>query len=88
MVNKLDVKSIASQYGQNDGDTGKTEVQVAIFTSRIRELSLHLEKAPKDNHSRYGLMKMVGKRRSLLRYLRVVSEKRYLELIQKLGLRK
>ena len=70
------------------GDTGSPEVQVAILTERIRNLTEHFKVHHKDNHSRRGLLKMVNKRRSLLAYLKKVDLERYNALIQKLGLRK
>ena len=72
----------------NEGDTGSPEVQVAILTERIRNLTEHFKDHHKDNHSRRGLLKMVNKRRSLLAYLKKVDLERYNALIQKLGLRK
>ena len=71
-----------------DGDTGSPEVQVAILTERIRNLTEHFKGHHKDNHSRRGLLKMVNKRRSLLAYLKKKDVQRYNDLIQKLGLRK
>ena len=70
------------------GDTGSPEVQVAILTERIRNLTEHFKGHHKDNHSRRGLLKMVNKRRSLLAYLKKKDVQRYNDLIQKLGLRK
>lgn len=70
------------------GDTGSVEVQVALLTSRIEELTQHFKKHPKDEHSRRGLMFMVNKRRKLLDYLRRTTKERYLKLIEKLGLRR
>ena len=70
------------------GDTGSPEVQVAILTTRIQTLTEHFKAHAKDNHSRRGLLMMVNKRRSLLDYLRREDEKRYTDLIAKLGLRK
>lgn len=69
------------------GDTGSPEVQVALLSERIGQLTGHFKSHPKDNHSRRGLLEMVNKRRKLLAYLKRVSVKRYLELIAKLGLR-
>ena len=71
-----------------DGDTGSPEVQVAILTERIRNLTEHFKDHKKDNHSRRGLLMMVNKRRSLLAYLKKIDLARYNALIQKLGLRK
>ena len=72
----------------NDGDTGSPEVQVAILTERIRNLTDHFKAHHKDNHSRRGLLMMVNKRRSLLDYLRKKDANRYSKLIKELGLRK
>lgn len=79
---------LIKQYGRGEGDTGSPEVQVAILTERIRNLTEHFKEHHKDNHSRRGLLKMVGQRRRLLDYLKSVSEERYKELIASLGLRK
>ena len=70
------------------GDTGSPEVQIAVLTARISELTEHLKVNPKDHHSRRGLLKMVGKRRNLLAYLRRIDIERYRALIERLGLRK
>jgi small subunit ribosomal protein S15 len=72
----------------HENDTGSVEVQVALLTERINSLSEHFNKHSKDHHSRRGLLKMVGKRRRLLDYLKATSPERYLKLIEKLGLRK
>ena len=79
---------IVKDNAQNEGDTGSPEVQVAILTQRIRNLTDHFKEHHKDNHSRRGLLKMVNKRRSLLAYLKSKDVERYNALIQKLGLRK
>ena len=79
---------IVKEYGRGSDDTGSPEVQVAILTSRINTLTDHFKTHAKDNHSRRGLLMMVNKRRSLLDYLRREDEKRYTDLIAKLGLRK
>ena len=81
-------QEIIKDNAQNDGDTGSPEVQVAILTTRIRNLTEHFKDHHKDNHSRRGLLKMVNKRRSLLAYLKARDLARYNALIQKLGLRK
>ena len=81
-------KAIIDEYGTHPGDTGSPEVQVAILTERIRNLTEHFKGHAKDNHSRRGLLMMVNKRRSLLDYLRKSDGQRYLDLIAKLGLRK
>ena len=79
---------IIEEHGREKGDTGSPEVQVAILTERITNLTEHFKTHAKDNHSRRGLLMMVNKRRSLLDYLRREDEKRYTDLIAKLGLRK
>ncbi|MCD6419411.1 MAG: 30S ribosomal protein S15 [Synergistetes bacterium] len=87
-LSKEEKSRIISEYGIHSSDTGSTEVQVALLTFRIRALTEHLKKFPKDLHSKRGLMKMVGKRRRLLYYLKERDEKRYYDLINKLGLRR
>lgn len=72
----------------HEGDTGSPEVQVAILTKKIEELSDHLKKHAKDKHSRMGFIQMVADRRSHLKYLKQKSEKRYKDLVKKLGLKK
>ena len=79
---------VVKDHARQDGDTGSPEVQVAILTERIRNLTEHFKGHKKDNHSRRGLLMMVNKRRSLLDYLRKKDGERYLALIAKLGLRK
>ena len=80
-------KEIIEQYATHEGDTGSPEVQIAILTKRIVLLTEHLKSHKKDHHSRRGLLKMVGKRRSLLDYLMKKDIERYRALIAKLGLR-
>ena len=75
-------------YGRKEGDTGSPEVQVAILTERIKELTEHLKVNKLDHHSRRGLLKMVGKRRGLLQYLKKKDINRYRAIIEKLGIRK
>lgn len=75
-------------FGQHEKDTGSTEVQVALLTRRINELSEHFKVHKKDHHSRQGLLKMVGKRRRLLDYLKRKDFERYQKIIAQLGLRK
>ncbi|MFO7941355.1 MAG: 30S ribosomal protein S15 [Bacillota bacterium] len=87
-LNKETKQQLIEEFRQHDGDTGSPEVQVAILTSRITELTEHLRQHPKDHHSRRGLLKMVGQRRSLLNYLRKKDASRYYDLIQRLGLRR
>ena len=88
MISKETKSAIINEYARTPGDTGSPEVQVAVLTERIKELTEHLKANPKDHHSRRGLLKMVGKRRSLLGYLKSVDIERYRSLIERLGLRK
>ncbi len=81
-------QEVIKDHARAEGDTGSTEVQVAILTERIKNLTEHFKGHKKDNHSRRGLLIMVNKRRSLLDYLRHTDGERYLALIAKLGLRK
>ena len=80
--------SIIETYKTHEGDTGSVEVQVALLTERINHLNEHLKQNHKDNHSRRGLMKMVGERRSLLKYLQEIDIERYRKIIADLNLRK
>jgi small subunit ribosomal protein S15 len=80
--------ALINEHAQKSGDTGSPEVQVAILTERINNLTEHFKTHVKDNHSRRGLLKLVSQRRSLLDYLRRKDETRYTDLIAKLGLRK
>ncbi|OGY63998.1 MAG: 30S ribosomal protein S15 [Candidatus Harrisonbacteria bacterium RIFCSPLOWO2_02_FULL_41_11] len=81
-------QNIIKEFKVNEKDTGSSEVQVAILTRQISDLTEHLKKHRKDNHSRRGLLKMVGKRRSLLSYLQKNNEKSYKGVIKKLELKK
>ena len=81
-------KSIIEQYATHEGDTGSPEVQIAILTYRINNLTEHLKSNNKDRHSRRGLLKMVGHRRNLLNYLMNTDIERYRAIIGKLGIRK
>lgn len=81
-------ESIIGQYRTHEGDTGSPQVQVALLTQRINELTEHFKTHKKDNHSRRGLLKMVSQRRSLLDYLKRRDIEGYHELIGKLGLRR
>lgn len=83
-----DKNEVVKEYQRSDNDTGSTEVQVALLTTRIKDLSDHFKEHKKDNHSRQGLLKMVNQRRKLLDYLRGVDLERYRTLITSLGLRK
>ena len=88
MIAKEKKQAIIAEYGRKPGDTGSPEVQVAILTARIQELTEHLQNNPKDHHSRRGLLKMVGQRRNMLAYLKKMDIERYRSLIERLGLRK
>ena len=81
-------REIVAEYGRAEADTGSTEVQVALLTARINELTEHLREHRKDHHSRRGLLMLVGKRRRLLQYLQASDIDRYRALIQQLGLRR
>lgn len=84
----MDKQNTITTYARHEGDTGSPEVQVALLTERINHLNGHLKENPKDFHSRRGLLKMVGQRRSLLKYLKSKDLERYRELIARLNLRK
>ena len=84
-----DVKTaIIAEYAKHEGDTGSPEVQIALLTNRINELTEHLKVHKNDHHSRRGLLKMVGHRRNLLAYLQKVDIERYRDIIKKLSIRK
>ncbi|HUJ03673.1 MAG TPA: 30S ribosomal protein S15 [Rhizomicrobium sp.] len=78
---------LIKQYATKDGDTGSPEVQVAVLTERIANLTEHFKSHVKDHHSRRGLIKMVSQRKNLLNYIKATDEKRYAALIARLGLR-
>lgn len=88
MISKEQKAEIVAKYGKNPQDTGSTEVQVALLTARIKELTEHLKNNKQDNHSRRGLYKMVGQRRGLLDYLKSKDINAYRDLIEKLEIRK
>ena len=88
MMRKEEKTAIIEQYATHAGDTGSPEVQIAVLTARINTLTEHLREHKQDNHSRRGLYKMIGKRRSLLDYLMKKDIERYRTLIAKLGIRK
>jgi len=88
MTSKERKAEIVAQFGKNAQDTGSTQVQVALLTERINELTEHLKEHKKDHHSRRGLLKMVGQRRGLLEYLKKTDIEEYRALIEKLNLRK
>jgi small subunit ribosomal protein S15 len=82
------MQEVVKEYGKSDKDTGNTEVQVALLTERINSITGHLKSFSKDHHSRHGLLKLVGKRKSLLEYLSSQDIAKYRELIKKLNIRK
>ena len=84
----MDKISIINQYKTSENDTGSVDVQVALLTQRINHLNAHLVANPNDNHSRRGLLKMVGRRKGLLDYLKSTDLNKYRDLISRLGLRK
>ena len=88
MITKEKKAEIVSEYAAKAGDTGSPEVQIAILTARINDLNEHLKTHAKDHHSRRGLLKMVGKRRNLLNYLKEADIKRYRTLINRFGIKK
>ena len=88
MISKEKKTAIIAEYPRKEGDTGSPEVQIAILTERIRELTEHLKVNKKDHHSRRGMLKMIGQRRNLLAYLQKKDLEGYRALIEKLGLRK
>jgi len=88
MLSKQVKEQIIAEFETHQGDTGSPEVQIALLTKRIEELTEHLKAHPKDHASRRGLLKMVGKRSALLKYVRQRDVKRYQNIISRLGLRK
>ena len=88
MISKEVKAKLTAEYGKSPNDTGSPAVQVAILTYRIQELTDHLQDNAKDHHSRRGLLKMVGKRRGLLDYIKANDIEEYRELIEKLDIRK
>ena len=88
MISKLKKQEVIEKYRRDEKDTGSPEVQIALLTERINELTEHLKTNPNDNHSRRGLLKMVGNRRNLLNYLGKKDVQRYRDIVEKLGLRK
>lgn len=87
-MTKAEKTAIMQEYATHEGDTGSPEVQIAVLTKRINDLTEHLKIHKKDHHSRRGLLKMVGKRRNLLGYLKKVDIERYRSVISRLGIRK
>lgn len=88
MIAKDKKQTVIKEYAVHEGDTGSPEVQIAVLSARISELTEHLKANPKDHHSRRGMLKMVGHRRGLLNYLMKKDIARYRAVIEKLGLRK
>lgn len=88
MISAEKKQAIIKEYARKEGDTGSPEVQIAILTARIKELTEHLKVNKKDYHSTRGLLKMVGKRRALLSYLKKNDIESYRNLIERLGIRK
>jgi len=86
-ISKERVAELVKEYGENEQDTGNVEVQVAILTERIRNLTEHLKVHKKDNHTRRGLMKIIGKRRGLLKYIKAKDIEQYRNLVKRLGIR-
>ena len=87
-LNSEQKSEIVSEYRRSDADTGSAEVQVALLSARINDLSAHFSDHKKDHHSRRGLLRMINTRRKLLRYLKDTDKARYQELISRLGLRR
>ena len=87
MISKEKKTAIMKEYARCEGDTGSPEVQIAVLSARIEELTEHLKTHANDNHSRRGMYKMVGQRRGLLDYLKKKDIERYRALVEKLGLR-
>ncbi len=87
-LTKEETASIVSKFGANEADTGNTKVQVALMTERIKQLTAHVKQFPKDTGAKRGLLKVVGARRSLLKYLQRKDLELYRSLIKELGLRK
>ena len=88
MISKEKKAAVMAEFARTPGDTGSPEVQVAILTERIKELTEHLKTHHKDHHSRRGMLKLVGQRRGLLDYLKKTDIERYRTLIEKAGIRK
>ena len=84
----MDKKEIIAKFATHEGDTGSPEVQIALLTERINHLNEHLQQHPHDNHSRRGLLKMVGQRRGLLDYIKSKDIEKYRDIVSRLDLRK
>ena len=87
-MDKVKKQAIINEYARKEGDTGSPEVQIALLTERINHLTEHLKTNKQDNHSRRGLLQLVGRRKGLLQYLKETDLEKYRELIAKLGIRK
>lgn len=87
-LTKAQKEEMVKEYGKKDGDTGSAEVQIAMLTQRIKDLSAHLKKNKKDNHNRRTLLILIGKRKRLLKYVMKKGQNEYNKLIKKLGIRK
>ena len=87
-MTQAEKQAIMAEYALHEGDTGSPEVQIAVLTKRINDLTEHLKTHKKDHHSRRGMLKMIGQRRGLLAYLKELDIERYRSLIERLGLRK
>lgn len=88
MLTSEEKKAIIAKFGKDENDTGSAPVQIALLTKRIEELNAHLDAHKKDHHSRRGLLKLVGQRKNLLRYLMEIDIEEYRKLIAELGIRK
>jgi small subunit ribosomal protein S15 len=88
VLDAVQKKAVIDEHAKHEGDTGSPEVQIALITARIQDLTGHFREHKKDFHSRQGLLKLVGKRRNLLNYLRKTDVQRYRAVLDKLGLRK
>ena len=88
MLTKEEKAKIMAEYGRVEKDTGSPEVQIALLTADINKLNGHFKQHPKDNHSNRGLLKKIGRRRDLLKYLKNKDIERYASLVQRLGLRR
>lgn len=86
-ITKSETEKLISEFGEGAQDSGRADVQVAILSERIRNLTEHLKVHKKDNHTRRGLMKLIGKRRGLLKYIKTNDIDQYRDLIKKLGIR-
>lgn len=87
MLTREEKKELIAEYGANEADTGSPEVQIAMLSKRIAELTEHLKTHPKDHHSRRGMFQMIGRRRGLLNYLKERDIERYRSIVERLGLR-